>query len=676
MSLHSWMFLIASGVSAALVIGLFLSLFSEKRKKGVILIPRAFFLTFFLITIFYPYGGSLQDGSLEVYPAWSRLLPTYVVYFLLFVAVFWVKQKYYSALQRVYILSMLMAVAIVSYGVYDITKRSEAFMPSDSHADLSFAKNKNIVVILADMLQGSSVEQALNLEPEIKDAFSGFTFYTRAVSPFPFTNYSLPALLMGKTYAKDTKEPVNFADNLALAQRDSFITDARKQGYESVVVGALLPASDETFSLKPPDRQVEFSFVCGFVDLGMVRIFKRHILGGRLIDASLINYVSSLKSTSYQFMEKLTGTDVGSAANKIFFIHNFMVHSPVETSKKRIQADFEAPSSDVEYLEETLCFLSSLDQFCEHLKRLGVYDNALIIVVGDHGHFSGYSKSLYTSFPGAEDFKGYESGPWARAACMYNPALLIKPPKAEGKTLVSREKVSITHVRLLVDAALKQRLISPRDVIVEHLQHNPAMDVIVFSTRTETSPYTSSKSHVAIQLHGNASELARLFLRADRFTFTYHPYSLGTEVKITKGNNLLEGAWISEEKGAWLTKTAYISLSLKNPPSTCDFVLTLNALPLTSDSHPCQRVRVRANGQELGVMTFRQQEEQSLTIPGSIVRKHSNKLLLELEPIDAVSPKELGKWNTEMRISIFLQTVAIKKLDTLGKSAAVASGVQ
>ena len=151
---------------------------------------------------------------------------------------------------------------------------------------------------------------------------------------------------------------------------------------------------------------------------------------------------------------------------------------------------------------------------------------------------------------------------------------------------------------------------------------------------------------------------------------------MGTEVKITKGNNLLEGAWISEEKGAWLTKTAYISLSLKNPPSTCDFVLTLNALPLTSDSHPCQRVRVRANGQELGVMTFRQQEEQSLTIPGSIVRKHSNKLLLELEPIDAVSPKELGKWNTEMRISIFLQTVAIKKLDTLGKSAAVARGVQ
>jgi hypothetical protein len=578
-SLQAWLFLIALGVFAPLGVGLFLSLIPERKKKSVTLIPRALFLTFFLITIFYPYGGSLQDGSVEVYPAWRDLLPIYAVYSLLFVAVLWLNHRYFDALQRIYILSILLALAIASYGAYDTIKRFAAFTPLDDRVDLTFAKNKNIIVIIADMLQGTTVEQALNLHPELKDTFSGFTFYTRAVSPFPFTNYSLPALLTGKTYAQNTKEPLNFADNLALAHRDSFITDARQKGYDSVVVGALIPAADRAFSLMLPNKSLEFSFICDHIDLGIVRIFKRRILGGRLIHARLTNYVFSLKLASYQFLKKLTGTAVGSASNKLFILHNYMTHSPVASFKERMEPRAIAAPSDAEYLEETVYFLSSIGQLFGQLKRIGVYDDALIIVVGDHGHFSGYSKSLYTSFPGAEDFKGYESGPWARAICMYNPALLIKPPKAAGATLVSHEPASLTHVRPLVEAALKQPVISVTDIISENLQRNPAMDIIVFGKRTQGSPYASAKSHVVLKLQGNASELAQLFLRADRSPFTYPRYALGTTAKMTKGNSFLEGTWLQEEKGAWLRgETAYMSFSLENPQPTGDFVLTLGAM--------------------------------------------------------------------------------------------------
>jgi hypothetical protein len=661
MNLQAWLFLIALGVFASLGVGLFLSLIPERGKKSTTLVLRAFFLTFFLITIFYPYGGSIQDGSVEVYPAWSELLPIYAVYFLLFVAVLWLKNKYFDALQRIYILSILLALAIASYGAYDATKRFAALTPLDDSVDLTFAKNKNIIVIIADMLQGTTVEQTLNLHPELRGIFSGFTFYTRAVSPFPFTNYALPALLTGKTYAQNTKEPLNSADNLALAKRDSFITDARQKGYDSVVVGALCPADDRAFSLMQENMSIKFLSICDHVDLGFVRIFKRRILGGLLTGARLTNYLVSLKSASYQFQKKLMGTEIGSASNKLFVFHNYMTHSPVASFKEGVEPHAITAPSDAEYLEETAYFLGSIGQLFEHLKRIGVYDDALLIVVGDHGHFSGYSKSLYTSFPGAEDFKGYESGPWARAVCMYNPALLIKPPKATGTTLVSHEPASLTHVRPLVEAALKQPILSVTDIISENLQHNPAMDIIVFGKRTQASPYASAKSHIALQLQGNASELVQLFLQADRFSFTYPRYALGTTAKMTNGNGFLEGAWLQEEKGAWLRGGhAYMSLSLENPQPKGDFVLTLGATPLISGSHPCQRIRVHANGQELGVITFRKTGEQSVILPGSIVRKSSNKLRLDFEPLDAVSPKELGKWDTECPISIFVQTVAIK----------------
>lgn len=661
MNLQAWLFLIALGVFASVGVGLFLSLIPERGGKSITLVLRAFFFTFFLITIFYPYGGSLQDGSVEVHTAWSELLPIYTVYFLLFVAVLWLKHRYFDALQRIYILSILLALAIASYGAYDATKRFAAVTPLDDSVDLTFAKNKNIVVIIADMLQGTTVEQALNLHPELKDTFSGFTFYTRAVSPFPLTDFALPALLTGRTYAQNTKEPLSSTENRSLAQRDSFIIDARQQGYDSVVVGADAPTTDRAFSLMPRSKSLEFSFICDHIDLGFVRIFKRRILGGEFFNVRLESYCLALKSASYQFLKKLTGTGIGSAPNKLFAIHNFMTHTPVASYKEGMEPRAIAAPSDAEYMEETFYFLSSIGQLFEHLKHIGVYDDALVIVVGDHGHFSGYSKTLYTSFPGAEDFKGHEIGPWARAVCMYNPALLIKPPKAAGTTIVSHEPASLTHVRPLVDAALKQPIVSVTDIISENLQRNPAMDIIVFGKKTQGSPYLSAKSHVALQLHGNASELAKLFLQTDRFPFTYPRYALGTTAKMTKGNNFLEGAWLQEEKGAWLQgRIAYMSLSLENPQSTGDFVLTLGAMPLISNSHPRQRIRVYANGQELGVITFRKIEEQSVILPGNIVRESSNKLRLDLEPLDAVSPKELGKWATECPISIFVQTVAIK----------------
>lgn len=657
-SLKTWFYLIALGTLLSLVVGILISLFPNRWKRNVILILRAFFFTFFLITIFYPYGGSLQDGSLPVYPAWSELLPIYAVYTFLFVLLLWLKHRYYSVLQRIYIFSVLIALAIASYGAYNAITRFAAFTPLNESVDLTFAKNKNIIVILADMLQGTTVEQALNQQPELKKTFSGFTFYTRAVSPFPFTNFSLPALLTGKTYAQENKENQDFANNLALAQGDSFIIDTYKKGFESVVVGAFMPAVDGALLLKPPNKNYEIATLLGNVDLGMVRIFKRHIL--EEWNTPLSNYVFILKSASYQLLKKLTYTGVGSSSKKMFFFHSYMTHSPVASFKEGMEPHPIAAPTDVEYLEETAFFLNSIGLLFEHLKRIGVYNDALIIVAGDHGHFSGLSKTLYTSFPGARDFRGYESGPWARAACMYNPALLVKPPKAVGTTVVSHNSASITHVRSIVNAALDRPTFSVQDIISRNLTNDPTTDIIVFGKTTQGSPYTSAKSHIKLKLQGNTSELAQLFVQGDSFPFTYPRYVTGTKVNLTKGNHFLEGAWIQEEKGAWMPAgTVYISLSLENQQPGGDLVLTLGATPLVSDSHPRQRIRVFANQKELGIITYHKPEEQSLILPDNILRNTSGKLRLDFEPLNPISPKELGKWDTSIPLSIFVETLSI-----------------
>ena len=67
------------------------------------------------------------------------------------------------------------------------------------HFSLS-KSGKNVVVIMLDRAMGAYIPYIFNEKPELKEQFSGFTYYSNAVSFGMSTNIAIPALLGGYEY--------------------------------------------------------------------------------------------------------------------------------------------------------------------------------------------------------------------------------------------------------------------------------------------------------------------------------------------------------------------------------------------------------------------------------------------------------------------------------------------
>ena len=239
-----WMNLLGIGLAAAL--GLSVTLlplqFGLYRWRGgaVTHVAQAFlsacFVVFFFATVFYPQASPLQDGSTATEPTVLDMLPLYIGYGIAVITITFIALKQAALFRRLALMACLFCAGLSIYVAVATTYQNSQLTYISEETDLSFGSKKNIIVIVADMLQGTSVEKVLKLYPELKEKLPGFTVYTRAISPFPFTYFALPAILSGKVYASNEDIPT-FIKNLNTAYADSFITDAQKTGYGTLNIG-------------------------------------------------------------------------------------------------------------------------------------------------------------------------------------------------------------------------------------------------------------------------------------------------------------------------------------------------------------------------------------------------------------------------------------------------------
>ena len=202
----SWFILGGMFFVSSLTLGVLLSSAPVRWQPWIISSLRALFALAFIITVFYPKGGHRLDGVIPEEPSLRNIVFLYIIYILAFITLLFAIYRRKQAMQRVHLVILLVCIAVVGYSIYDGSQKTWVAgqkQLTSAAGEMSYGKGKNIVFILADMLQGSTIEQFFSLNAENARPFEGFTVFTRATSPFPFTNYSLPALLSGKLYAAD-----------------------------------------------------------------------------------------------------------------------------------------------------------------------------------------------------------------------------------------------------------------------------------------------------------------------------------------------------------------------------------------------------------------------------------------------------------------------------------------
>jgi hypothetical protein len=129
------------------------------------------------------------------------------------------------------------------------------------------------------------------------------------------------------------------------------------------------------------------------------------------------------------------------------------------------------------------------------LKEYEIYDNSLIIIVSDHGHFYGTADHLVDF----DDFSdGWKKNGNSRTVNMYNSVLFVKPPCANGIAQITHDPAWAGDVRNIVNYYFNRfENISPQKVEYEIRTAKPNVGVMF---ALSNNIYTTSLEHQLVSV--------------------------------------------------------------------------------------------------------------------------------------------------------------------------------
>ena len=272
---------------------------------------------------------------------------------------------------------------------------------------LKLSKNENVITFILDRMDTDYVNEIFEEHPEDKETFSGFTYYTDNISQYPGTFPSVVGLLSGKTFDKQQTQ-VEFLED---AWEDPVMFNAlRDNNYKingllnSIATFSDFSQIDDKFDnikqLDKKNRDVkEFKFFKSVVSAAfnqfMPFCLKEQFIGYITIPNKCIeikntpDYFSKTVSpeSDLAFYERLTSKDCGLSANEeknVFsFVHLLGSHNPY-----KYDTSLKIEDEETDNISQTRGTFKILKEYFRQMKELGIYQDATIIVVADHGQWS------------------------------------------------------------------------------------------------------------------------------------------------------------------------------------------------------------------------------------------------------------------------------------------------
>ncbi|MCQ2247912.1 MAG: YidC/Oxa1 family membrane protein insertase [Treponema sp.] len=299
---------------------------------------------------------------------------------------------------------------------------------------------KNVILIMQDRLINNYSMDILDSNPELREKFSGFEFYTNVVSMGRYTMIGTPGLFGGYDYTpwemiQRKDEPLQKKHNEALLTLPRLF---HAEGFDVTVSG--LPYEnyleypitdmyrDDQYVVRAETRGLYSDYWYKEEDFPKAE-YLEHDIKRNFIWFSIFKMVSPiLRRTvyhegywtsydryndgiaryidNYSELEYLPEmTDSESTSDSFIMIDNELVHESIDlplpdydpVRLKNKDNVFDKKHDD--HYTTMISTFRKLGDFMQHLKDLGVYDNTRIIIVSDHGK-GGHDGFLDENLPG------------------------------------------------------------------------------------------------------------------------------------------------------------------------------------------------------------------------------------------------------------------------------------
>ncbi len=407
----------------------------NKAHDIIICIIFALGIGFFIQGNFMNVQYGVLDGqeiNWSQFTGWAILNTLIWIALLIFPIVLWkIKKELWNRLTILMsaLLLLFQAVLLAVFLFTTPSKTAKLYYSSDGMLELG--KKKNTVVFLLDTFDVSYFKEILEQSPEFCEPLDGFTFFENCVGSYPTTKGAVPYLLTGQYYEneKPYDEYINeaFQDNkfyetlsndgydTRLFTEDYFAPtqaadasnaqpfqygienlQSAQYGVTSYAEFSSMMAKFTAFSYFPHITKPMFWFYSGDFDA-----IKQVVNGSPVWKMDDPGFYMTLKDVGLSLSEK---------DNAFRFYHMYGIHPPFT-----MNADCQyTEESNVQ--EQAKGCLNIIYEYIAQMKRLGVYDDATIIIMADHGI--------------------------ADSNLLHQPLFIIKRPGATGSLQISDAPVS------------------------------------------------------------------------------------------------------------------------------------------------------------------------------------------------------------------------------------------
>lgn len=338
------------------------------------------------------------DGNACVIPGGAAVF-NLVVWLILLVGCFVVLQlsrKFWRILLRfgsiLLAVMQLVSVCAIAFGNHPKSAQINTLCLTESGM-YEYSKEKNIFVFVLDRLDQSYVEEILQEDPTFFDGMDGFTRYTNAISAYARTQPALNQLLTGSENAFYCDKDEFFANSWKEDGKE-LLADLEAQGYTTELytnIGYLFSDGDYA------QTYVKNAAPVNDVNTGKVLPKMLQLSAYRwspLICKPLFwadtNYynegaLSAADVHTYEFNDSHYGpgfreAEATRSKGSFKFYHLFGSHAPYT-----MNADGTASQEETSAREQTIGCFTHLFAAFDRMKALGIYEDATIIITGDHG---------------------------------------------------------------------------------------------------------------------------------------------------------------------------------------------------------------------------------------------------------------------------------------------------
>ncbi|OQA77271.1 MAG: hypothetical protein BWY31_04504 [Lentisphaerae bacterium ADurb.Bin242] len=261
----------------------------------------------------------------------------------------------------------------------------------------NFASRENVVIVVVDCMSEFLFKRLLKKSPEIGDLFQDFTCFDGIVSgTIPQTIYAVPALLTGVEYSSQENTPWKGDHGeylqFAFLSEKSLFRNFKKAGFRCEAYPYALQAvsynKDLMDNVVPrTNNSSSFRMFSGVFFLKLVPYFAKALLADS--DFSLNHLfvgpgdevVVSSEDLPYDvaFYRRLSSEmKLGDFEKGMKYLHLQGAHGPLKINEKL------EPALDTNVERQFRGSLRNLELLLKNMKSLGIYDEALIVVTGDH----------------------------------------------------------------------------------------------------------------------------------------------------------------------------------------------------------------------------------------------------------------------------------------------------